>query len=40
MMYFMSIHPNGTQIAFVDEPFHNYLWSLTNLFGQPSAANQ
>lgn len=30
--YFLSAHPNGSQLLFMDENFRNELWSIKNLF--------
>ncbi len=35
--YFLSVHPDGKQIAFDDEQFNNRLWALKNLFPQDKA---
>jgi len=37
-LYFLSLHPDGKQIAFADEQFDNQLWVLKNLFGEAKAS--
>lgn len=32
----MAIHPDGRQIAVVDEGTNNYLWVMKNLFAAPT----
>jgi len=36
--YYLNIHPDGKQIAFVDEQWNNQLWVLKNLFSQAKPA--
>lgn len=38
VLYYLNIHPDGKQIAFVDEQWNNQLWVLKNLFGQAKPA--
>jgi Tol biopolymer transport system component len=37
MKYFLAVHPDGRQIAFVDEVYNKHLWMLKNLFPAPKA---
>ncbi|MGE5358094.1 MAG: hypothetical protein ACM3NQ_03690 [Bacteroidales bacterium] len=32
MKYYLAVHPDGNQLAFVDEIYNNHLWVLKNLF--------